>query len=213
MTQRDYIIERTTQMFVNQGIKSVRMDDVAQTLGVSKRTLYEMFGDKEELIYLCMSKYLRDQHKSVLDISKYTQNKLEAVLVGFIEMTQYSENNNRLMSNLMRFYPSVFERLHSDVNGDGTRRLRQSIQECVDEGLLDGNFNIDLAITLLYYTAMGVVVRRDVAFPAGVSVRDAFMHVVICFFRGIATEKGLHVIDEFFRSNKFRELEIQISKK
>ena len=52
MTQRDYIIDRATQMFVSQGIKSVRMDDIAQSLGVSKRTLYEMFGDKEELIYL-----------------------------------------------------------------------------------------------------------------------------------------------------------------
>lgn len=200
-------------MFVTQGIKSVRMDDVAQTCGVSKRTLYEMFGDKEELIYLCISKYLREQHRKVHDISKLTQNRLEAVLVGFIEMTQYSESNNRLISTLMRFYPSVFERLQSDVNIDGTRRFKESIQKCVDEGYLDGGFNLDLAITLLYYTAMGVVVRRDIAFPAGVSVRDAFMHVVVCFFRGIATEKGLHVIDDFFRSKKFRELEIQISKK
>ena len=47
MSQRDYIIDKATEMFVSQGIKSVRMDDIAQSLGVSKRTLYEMFGDKE----------------------------------------------------------------------------------------------------------------------------------------------------------------------
>ena len=212
MTQRDYIIDRATQMFVSQGIKSVRMDDIAQSLGVSKRTLYEMFGDKEELIYLCMAKHMQDQHSRVRDLSAYTQNKLEAVLVGIIEMTQYSESNNRLMNNLMRFYPSVFERLHANMSDDGTVRFKKSIQECVDEGFLDGSFNIDLAITLLYYTAMGVVVRRDVVFPAGVSVRDAFMHVVVCFFRGIATEKGLRVIDDFFKSDKYKQLEIQISK-
>lgn len=45
--QKGRIIDQAMQMFVSQGIKSVRMDDIAQQLGVSKRTLYEMFGDKE----------------------------------------------------------------------------------------------------------------------------------------------------------------------
>lgn len=44
------------QMFATQGIKSVRMDDIAQHLGVSKRTLYELFGDKEGLLYLAMER-------------------------------------------------------------------------------------------------------------------------------------------------------------
>ena len=47
MDQKERIIEQAMQMFVSQGIKSVRMDDIAQQLGVSKRTLYELFGDKE----------------------------------------------------------------------------------------------------------------------------------------------------------------------
>ena len=54
MDQKERIIEQAMQMFVTQGIKSVRMDDIAQQLGVSKRTLYELFGDKEGLLYLAM---------------------------------------------------------------------------------------------------------------------------------------------------------------
>lgn len=48
--QKERIIDQAMHMFVSQGIKSVRMDDIAQQLGVSKRTLYEMFGDKEGLL-------------------------------------------------------------------------------------------------------------------------------------------------------------------
>ena len=51
MTQREKIVDRVSQMIKAVGVKSVRMDDVASDLGMSKRTLYEMFGDKEELIY------------------------------------------------------------------------------------------------------------------------------------------------------------------
>ena len=46
MTQRERIIEQAARMFAEQGIKSIRMDDIAKELGVSKRTLYEMFEDK-----------------------------------------------------------------------------------------------------------------------------------------------------------------------
>ena len=55
--QKERIIDQAMHMFVSQGIKSVRMDDIAQQLGVSKRTLYELFGDKEGLLYLAMDRY------------------------------------------------------------------------------------------------------------------------------------------------------------
>ena len=43
------------EMFATQGIKAVRMDDIARSLGVSKRTLYEQFGDKQGLLLLAMN--------------------------------------------------------------------------------------------------------------------------------------------------------------
>ena len=62
-TQKDRIIEEAMRMFVQQGIKSVRMDDIARSLGVSKRTLYEQFGDKEELLALSIRS---EEHTSEL---------------------------------------------------------------------------------------------------------------------------------------------------
>ena len=61
MDQKERIIEQAMQMFVTQGIKSVRMDDIAQQLGVSKRTLYELFGDKEGLLYLAMERFFESK--------------------------------------------------------------------------------------------------------------------------------------------------------
>lgn len=64
MDQKERIIEQAMHMFVSQGIKSVRMDDIAQQLGVSKRTLYELFGDKEGLLYLAMDRYFEKKRSS-----------------------------------------------------------------------------------------------------------------------------------------------------
>mgnify|MGYP003430236110 CR=1 FL=1 len=109
MLKREYIIERASEMFVANGIKSVRVDDIARDLGMSKRTLYEMFGDKEELLYLCMSHFLHKQRDEVNIITKdSTATILDAMLHGFLNMMQYTEVNHRIMNNLQRFYPKIF---------------------------------------------------------------------------------------------------------
>ena len=202
MTQKEYIIERASEMFVANGIKSVRVDDIAQSLGMSKRTLYEMFGDKEELIYLCMSYFLEKQRNDVKLIAKDTSTTiLEVVLQGFLNMMQYTEVNHRIMNNLQRFYPKVFERIRQESGEVGRTNLRNAIHKCVNEGFFDNKFNMDLAITVLYYTSMGVIARQDFPYPQGVSQHEAFRHIIVCFFRGVATPKGLEVIDSFIAKN------------
>ena len=59
MTQKEQIMDQVMAMFIAQGIKSVRMDDIARQLSISKRTLYEMFGDKEELLYQCIVRHAK----------------------------------------------------------------------------------------------------------------------------------------------------------
>ena len=201
MTQKEYIVEQASQMFVANGIKAVRMDDIAHTLGVSKRTLYELFGDKEELLYLCMTHFLEQQRVSANLTSKDSSSVLENILRGFLSMMQYSEVNNRIMSNLQRFYPTVFDRIRTESGETGRKNLREAIHRCMNEGYLDGRFNMDLAITVLYYTAMGVITRRDFPYPDNVSPQEAFQHIVVCFFRGVATQKGLDVIDRYIEAN------------
>lgn len=203
MAQRDYIIDRAMPMFVRQGIKAVRMDDIAQELGVSKRTLYEMFGDKEELLYLCLFRYMSLLHSYISSKSADADNLLESILAGFFEMTRYSDTNQRIMSNLRKFYPTVHERLNAELGRIGTERFKNAIQTCIERGLLDGRVNIDLALTTLYHMASGIVTRKDIALPEGLSVREAFISVVIMFFRGISTPEGMRIIDDFHKSERF----------
>lgn len=51
---RARVVKEASQEFIKKGIKSVRMDDIAALLTISKRTLYEVFNDKEELLYDCV---------------------------------------------------------------------------------------------------------------------------------------------------------------
>ena len=86
MTQRELIVEQAAKMFVNQGVKAVRMDDIAHELSISKRTLYELFGDKEELLYLCIKHFIEVGRARREKQIKEIDNDLEVMLFSFRDM-------------------------------------------------------------------------------------------------------------------------------
>ena len=110
--QRETIIQLAAEMFVGQGIKAVRMDDIARHIGVSKRTIYEQFGDKEELLYQCLSYYVREQDRRHAELGAQAKNVLEAMLLVFGDVMDKAEISHRLQSNLRRF-PQTAPAKHS----------------------------------------------------------------------------------------------------
>lgn len=202
--QRNEIVEAATRMFVEQGLKAVRMDDIARQIGVSKRTLYELFEDKEELVYCCMSHYKKRQDAYYAEIVDRSQNILEGLLRIFVDAIDRAEISHRLQTNLHKFYPKVYARF---TDGGNARRIHEegllrALRRGVEEGVFIDNHELDLAVTLLRYSMEGLMIRRDVVLPHNISVRDAFVYLVVSFFRGIATEKGIRYIEEFLARQK-----------
>ena len=101
MTQREKIVEHVSQMLSSFGIKSVRMDDVANSLGMSKRTLYEMFGDKEELLYESMMYRVDKFHRETAEKTAGCGNMLEVLLTSVRELNGkavWHDTGRRLMA-------------------------------------------------------------------------------------------------------------------
>ena len=111
MDQKERIIEQAMHMFVSQGIKSVRMDDIAQQLGVSKRTLYELFGDKEGLLYLAMDRYFEKKRIERAAVCAHARNVLEAMFMVLGGVMDNAEVIQRLLNNLRKFYPAVHDKM------------------------------------------------------------------------------------------------------
>lgn len=194
--QKERIIDQAMQMFVSQGIKSVRMDDIAQQLGVSKRTLYELFGDKEGLLYLAMERYSERNRQRWNELTAGSQNVLEAMFMVLGEVMDNAEVTRRMMDNLRKFYPAVHDKLMREGMVKNRTSLRRMLEQGVCDGLFVDTFNIDLAISVLYYTASAIVTRRELMLPPDMTERGAFVQIISNFFRGISTAEGLRLIDD-----------------
>ena len=203
MTQRERIIEQAANMFAEQGIKSIRMDDIAKALGVSKRTLYELFEDKEELLYHSI-RFMQERRMRKVEAKLKENSESLVYLFESIEMMMDNrELHHRISHNLHKFYPATFERVRKEAEEDSGKILYSLIEHYIDCGLIVPTVDIRLSVTILYYTATTLVTTADnMSLPAGVSLEDALTYTIINFFRGIATIEGVRQIDEYFCRKK-----------
>ena len=207
MSQREKIIDRTAKMFLELGIKSIRMDDIAHSLGISKRTLYEMFADKEELIYLCMKHLFDDRFNRANKVPLENGGEFAALFRGFELMLDTGDRHHRMMTNLQKFYPSIYDRVKAEHIREGVNRIRDIITDFVRRGLISSDINVDLSVTIFYYITTVVFAQRNsMVLPEGVTEKDAFMYTIVNFFRGAATEEGVHQIDRFISKKRVYDI-------
>lgn len=203
LTQKDRIVEQAMQMFVSQGIRAVRMDDIAQQLGVSKRTLYELFGDKERLLYLAVDCYFEQMRRQRTEACAGARNVVESMFMVLGCVMDHADHSRRLMESLRKFYPAVYEKALRESSARGRDDLRHMLETGISQGLFIDTFNLDLAISVLYYTASAISERHELLLPAGMSVREAFVQIISNTFRGLSTPKGMQLIDECLQRYEF----------
>ena len=203
MTKREVVIKRAAEMIVELGVKSLRVDDLAHDLAVSKRTLYEMFGDKEELLYHSIKHLFQSEANEIQASVAGSQSGIPALLEIFDAMMARGAVRKRIMENLSKFYPDLYERIMTENRDYGLAMLREKLTRLVEEGLISEMVNIDLSITMFYYTSMGLMRRHGrLVLPNGITEQDAFRYTIINFFRGIATLKGVAQIDEYLAQKR-----------
>ena len=203
MSKQEKIVKRAAEMIAELGVKSLRVDDLAHDLGVSKRTLYEMFGDKEELLYHSIKYLFEKEEEEVRASIDLTQAGIPALFEIFDAMTSRGATRKRIMENLAKFYPELYERIMTESRDHGLAELRNKLNRLVEEGLISDMVNIDLSITMFYYMSIGLMRRHGrLALPNGVTEQDAFRYTIVNFFRGIATLKGVAQIDEYLAQKR-----------
>ena len=199
MTQREKIVDHVSQMILSLGVKSVRMDDVANSLGMSKRTLYEMFADKEELLFESIVYLMECRQQNLSEQVRGCDNMLEVLLYSvriYASTTNIDDTAKRLTTNLRKFYPTVLERVQRVHTEKGLAGLQYALDRCLAEGYLDPNVDVEL-MAQLFFSSTGIFMTdNNVVLPEGITRDEAFGAMVVNFLRGLSTVKGLQVIDD-----------------
>lgn len=201
MVVKEHVIAVAAKAFMQKGIRTVRMDDIAAGLSISKRTLYELFHDKEDLLLDVMKLHREGMQKYMTQVASKAENVLEVILKFYQRSAQDFQNTNRTFFEDIKKYPKVMAYIN-ESRKENLDSAMEFYRKGVDQGIFRNDVNYDI-VQAMVSEQMGLLLRSEICrsySPAEIYETVVFMHM-----RGISTEKGLKIVDDFLLNLKENE--------
>lgn len=190
---RDKIITSAMLAFAKKGIRQVKMDDVASELGISKRTLYEIFDKKEDLLYEGVKYYLGERRSQMEQRAKSCNNVMEIILLAYKQKVEEVRQTNPCFYTDLVKYPKVARYL-AQQNQQMLTNMTKFIERGIEEGYFRKEVNPGLVAKL--FDALGKYVMEQQLYCL-YTIEEIFTNLVFVTIRGICTEKGIEVIKQW----------------
>jgi AcrR family transcriptional regulator len=196
MDNRDRIIEGAAELFRTYGIKSVTMDSLASHLGISKRTIYEVFSDKDELLAGVLQWMAEKQNELVKRILSESENAIVAIF-RLLEITRdhFQDMSPAFQADLKKYHHDVLMKKSDNSEMPDYRSNIQVIEKGISEKLFRQDINPDLVNRCFYSLAKSAMDNNLYPFEQ-FSRRDVIKNVFINYVRGISTPEGLNLINK-----------------
>ena len=196
MEIRDKIIQGATEQFMLYGVKSVTMDDIAAALGMSKRTIYEHFTNKKELL----SEVVDHVHRQQEDEEKQAVANSETVLDEFFQLfNQLDERYQRLGKftfEVGKYFPEIYEEKYHAYHEKSIERLKKRMEKGMKQGVILPTLNLEFCTYMLMEMIYNVITQRRRIIQMHIPLTDAFKYMIVYLLRGFSTNKGIKIIDE-----------------
>lgn len=191
-TLRTQILEYAWKEFKRVGIRRVKVDDLSAHFSISKRTLYEMFDDKQNLVVECFKQQYEQGGKVAEQIINGSINSLEIFVNLFVERISEIEDINPVFFTDVFKYPKLMEfyKQTADVKDQTVLRI---IEKCVADGYMIPGFDYQMLLETSNMQFMNVI-RFELYNKY--SLVDIISTLQIVFFRGCCTAEGIKLLDE-----------------
>ena len=189
---RTKIREVAMQHFLAKGIRAVKMDDIANALSISKRTLYELYDNKEDLLLEVLKTADESRHNRISAFAEQVDNNVMEIIFELYRMhAEAYDNVNPLFYQEMKKYPKVINYLAK--------------KDSVDENLTQAFFNLGIEQGYfrkeIDFAIVAKMMRECVRYAiyntdfTTVKFDYLFTNVIFLFFRGFCTDKGIEAVN------------------
>ncbi|MBD1367297.1 TetR/AcrR family transcriptional regulator [Mucilaginibacter sp. ZT4R22] len=201
MSQEERIIKGALDLFLQAGIKSVTMDDIARHLGMSKKTIYQFFGDKNELVVALVKSRLQEDEREMNAIMESSANVIEEM----IKMMKCSEEilsrvNPIVFHDMQKYHPEAwqeFQRFKAEVI---IKKLEELLLKGINQGFIRNDIDVKILATMrVNQVEMGFNTQ---IFPIGhFNSWKVQVQLLEHFNYGICTIKGHELLDKYKEQN------------
>ena len=187
------ILEYSEQEFYSNGVKQVKMDNIANHLSISKRTLYEIYPTKEDLLLECFKKH-EETHEAKVEqyIENTNPNAIEIIIFAYkLKLEHFLQINSLFFEELCKYkrIVSFFEKKEKERE----TKFEWLFTRGVEEGFFREDLNTRI-ISNMFSISLKEAIDNELYKDFG--IQYLFRDIVFILVRGICTIKGIETIDQ-----------------
>ncbi|HEY1025525.1 MAG TPA: TetR/AcrR family transcriptional regulator [Sphingobacteriaceae bacterium] len=197
MDLRDHILSGSDHLFCQNGIKSVTMDDIAKHLGMSKKTIYQYFKDKNELVCILIKNKLEDHICGIDKCFADAENSIEEIFKAVEKVCEMFRHMNPMLFYDLQKYHSEAWNLFQQFRNDYLYKLMQrNLARGISDGLYRSEIDIDV-MAKLRIEQIDLVFSQKAFPPSEYHLVHVMTHITEHFLYGISTLKGQETINNY----------------
>ena len=199
---KERILAEAEQLFWRYGVRSVTMEDIARPLGISKKTIYQHFTDKEDILCQVMQTKIAQDQSEMSCMAIETANPIEELMMvmEMMHKNQYEVSPN-LIIDIRRHYPQASLLFRQHIEQHLMKSILENIQIGVSQGLYRNDINPSI-LARMRVEQIELAFNNDF-FPANqYSMLDVQRELIHHFVRGMLTEQGFAIYNQYLNKEE-----------
>ena len=192
-------------MFMRYGIRSISMDEIASQLGISKKTIYHFFTDKDALVDAVIHIELNQSEEDCHQHKEKSENPVHEIFIAtdmVLELLKVM--NPTLLFDLQKYHPSSFKKINDHKNKFLYKLIRENLDKGVTEGYYRPEINTEI-LTRFRIASIFLTFNPELLPPGKNTIADLVKETTMNFLHGLVTPKGLKLIQKY---NQQREKQL-----
>lgn len=197
METNQRILLRASELFRRFGIRAVTLDEIANNLGISKKTIYQFFEDKNALVDAVMMAEFECNYQDCMNCSAKAKNAIDEIFMLMQNMDEDFRNLNPIIIfDMKKFHFKTFEKFQTHMH----QNLMQMVAANLKRGITEGYYrdNLDIEIVSRFRMSSTWLLFDPEVFPSQkFELSKVFKEVLELFLHGLVNPKGYKLIEKY----------------
>lgn len=201
LEQKEKLLRGARELFMKYGLRSVSMDDIARQLSISKKTIYQYFEDKDDIVAAVAKAYMEEQRLQYDKIAIESKNAVEEMVEISVCLKENMRNTNpTVMYDMQKYHPKAWNEWHAFKQ----KFIRESIVRSLKRGMEQEHFRPELHIDIIATMRLEMV---QIAFDQNMFPREQYNFPEVQaqlfehFVHGILTDKGKKLYQKYKKTS------------
>jgi AcrR family transcriptional regulator len=194
---KERILTKAAELFMRYGIRSITMDEIASQLGISKKTIYQFFTDKDDMVYAVIEQEIQKNEAECLQYRYSSHDSVHEIFLAVEDLEEILRYTNPMMLyDLEKYHPRAFQKIREYKYRFLYDALLENLRKGIEEGIYRPEINRDIVAKSRIEAAF-LVFDPDLFPHSRYKMSEVNFELAMLFLHGVVTDKGRKLIEKY----------------